>query len=156
MCGMTGLQVAIMAMGGSAWEVRNAASLIFTALLIRMLGFRNLVKVCNLVPDHDWCICPCLCLACCPLLSAPALDPAPTVVPASAHVFALAYAAALVHAFTLAFAPNLSMPLPLPMLQPLPVPLFSATSCHSYTNRHSLMLYNCASATCKKPAGLDL
>ncbi|KAL0046958.1 hypothetical protein WJX82_002976, partial [Trebouxia sp. C0006] len=39
-----GLQVAIIAMGGSAWEVRNAASLIFTALLIRMLGFRNLVK----------------------------------------------------------------------------------------------------------------
>ncbi|DBB01023.1 TPA: hypothetical protein ACH3X1_000923 [Trebouxia sp. C0004] len=39
-----GLQVAIIAMGGSAWEVRNAASLVFTALLIRMLGFRNLVK----------------------------------------------------------------------------------------------------------------
>ncbi|KAL0033537.1 hypothetical protein WJX79_002523 [Trebouxia sp. C0005] len=39
-----GLQVAIVAMGGGAWEVRNAASLIFTALLIRMLGFRNLVK----------------------------------------------------------------------------------------------------------------
>ncbi|DBA77762.1 TPA: hypothetical protein ACH3X2_008451 [Trebouxia sp. C0005] len=39
-----GLQVAIVAMGGGAWKVRNAASLIFTALLIRMLGFRNLVK----------------------------------------------------------------------------------------------------------------
>ena len=40
-----GLQVAVIAMASSAWEVRNAASLIFTALLIRMLGFRNLVKV---------------------------------------------------------------------------------------------------------------
>ena len=42
-----GLQVAVVAMASSAWEVRNAASLIFTALLIRMLGFRNLVKVHN-------------------------------------------------------------------------------------------------------------
>ena len=40
-----GLQVAVIAMASSAWEVRNAASLIFTALLIRMLGFRNLVMV---------------------------------------------------------------------------------------------------------------
>ena len=63
MRGNTGLQVAMMAMGGSAWEVRNAASLIFTALLIRMLGFRNLVKVGNLIPCRACCICPCLCIA---------------------------------------------------------------------------------------------
>ena len=44
---LAGLQVAVVAMASSAWEVRNAASLIFTALLIRMLGFRNLVKVHN-------------------------------------------------------------------------------------------------------------
>ena len=48
-----GLQVAVVAMASSAWEVRNAASLIFTALLIRMLGFRNLVKVHT--PPHPPC-----------------------------------------------------------------------------------------------------
>ena len=47
-----GLQVAVIAMASSAWEVRNAASLIFTALLIRMLGFRNLVKVNYTPPPH--------------------------------------------------------------------------------------------------------
>ena len=46
-----GLQVAVIAMASSAWEVRNAASLIFTALVIRMLGFRNLVKVHNYPPS---------------------------------------------------------------------------------------------------------
>lgn len=56
-----GLKVAIKAMGSGAWEVRNAASLIFTALIIRMLGFRNLVKVCIqpllgyfCLPDWVW------------------------------------------------------------------------------------------------------
>ena len=40
-----GVQVAVIAMAAPAWEVRNAASLTFTGLIIRMLGFRNLVKV---------------------------------------------------------------------------------------------------------------
>ncbi len=111
MCGITGLQVAIIGMGASAWEARNAASLIFTALLIRMLGFRNLVKVCNLVPYHAWCICPCLCVACCPLPFAPAL------------VSASALAFALVHAFVLAYG------LPLPMSSPLLLPFCCRCLC---------------------------
>ena len=40
-----GMQAAVVAMGASAWEVRNAASLLFTALVLRMLGFRNMLKV---------------------------------------------------------------------------------------------------------------
>ena len=40
-----GMQVAIVDMTASAWEIRNAASLMFAALIMRMLGFRNLQKV---------------------------------------------------------------------------------------------------------------
>ena len=40
-----GMQAAVVAMGATAWEVRNAASLLFTALVLRMLGFRNMLKV---------------------------------------------------------------------------------------------------------------
>ena len=43
--GVAGLQVAMRGVGATAWEVRNSSSLLFTALLIRMLGFRNLAKV---------------------------------------------------------------------------------------------------------------
>ncbi len=40
-----GLAIAVLAMGAGAWEVRNGARLCFTALLIRMLGFTNVVSV---------------------------------------------------------------------------------------------------------------
>ncbi|KAL4419934.1 hypothetical protein ABPG75_007032 [Micractinium tetrahymenae] len=36
-----GMQAAIRGMAAPQWEVRNAASLLFTALLVRVLGFRN-------------------------------------------------------------------------------------------------------------------
>lgn len=38
------MQAAVAAMGADAWEIRNAASLLFTALVLRMLGFRNMLK----------------------------------------------------------------------------------------------------------------
>ncbi|KAK9864472.1 hypothetical protein WJX84_007987 [Apatococcus fuscideae] len=39
-----GMQVAIVGMDASAWEIRNSASLMYAALIMRMLGFRNLQK----------------------------------------------------------------------------------------------------------------
>lgn len=139
MRGIAGLQVAIVAMGGGAWKVRNAASLIFTALLIRMLGFRNLVKVGNLIPWRDWCIRPCL---------SPALDPAPALVPVSAltgHAFALVYAPALAHAFTLAFAFPSPWPLPLPVLLACAPDLaLSLVQCNKLLPKHQF-LHSCMS-----------
>lgn len=41
---VSGLQVAILAMGAPEWEVRNAASLCFGALILRTVGFKNLAK----------------------------------------------------------------------------------------------------------------
>ncbi len=40
-----GMQLAIVDMTASAWEIRNAASLVYAALIMRMLGFRNLRQV---------------------------------------------------------------------------------------------------------------
>jgi hypothetical protein len=40
-----GLEVCIGALSASDWETRNAASLCFTALVVRTLGFKNLAKV---------------------------------------------------------------------------------------------------------------
>ncbi|KAL6758183.1 putative death-receptor fusion protein-domain-containing protein [Haematococcus lacustris] len=36
-----GIQACVDALGSCSWEVRNAATLCFTALVVRMLGFRN-------------------------------------------------------------------------------------------------------------------
>ena len=40
-----GVATAIEAMAAAAWEIRNSASLAFTALLMRTVGFKNLAKV---------------------------------------------------------------------------------------------------------------
>ena len=40
-----GVAAAIEAMAAPAWEIRNSASLAFTALLMRTVGFKNLAKV---------------------------------------------------------------------------------------------------------------
>lgn len=40
-----GMQIAIMGMDASAWEIRNSASLLYAALIMRMLGFRNMQQV---------------------------------------------------------------------------------------------------------------
>ena len=32
-------------MGEGQWEIRNAASLAYTSLLVRVLGFKNILKV---------------------------------------------------------------------------------------------------------------
>lgn len=40
-----GLELTMAAMAAKEWEVRNAANMTFTALLNRMLGFKNLAKV---------------------------------------------------------------------------------------------------------------
>ena len=40
-----GMDVVLHAMAAAEWEVRNSASLAFAALLHRMLGFSNPVKV---------------------------------------------------------------------------------------------------------------
>ena len=45
MTACTGLEVSLVGMAADEWEVRNAASLAYTTLLLRMLGVRNLVKV---------------------------------------------------------------------------------------------------------------
>ncbi len=37
-------QVCIQSMGDPAWQVRNAATLCFTALVVRVLGFKNVGK----------------------------------------------------------------------------------------------------------------
>lgn len=39
--GPAGVEVALRAMAAPQWEVRNAATLCYTALLVRILGFRN-------------------------------------------------------------------------------------------------------------------
>lgn len=43
--GSAGVAIAIGAMSAAAWEIRNSASLAFTALLMRTVGFKNIVKV---------------------------------------------------------------------------------------------------------------
>ena len=40
-----GVATAIGAMAAPAWEIRNSASLAFTALLMRTVGFKNVTKV---------------------------------------------------------------------------------------------------------------
>ena len=40
-CGCAGLATILTAMGAAEWEVRNAASLAFAALVHRLLGFTN-------------------------------------------------------------------------------------------------------------------
>ena len=44
LCG-AGVATAIGAMSAPAWEIRNSASLAFTALLMRTVGFKNVTKV---------------------------------------------------------------------------------------------------------------
>ena len=44
LCG-AGVVTAIGAMSAPAWEIRNSASLAFTALLMRTVGFKNVSKV---------------------------------------------------------------------------------------------------------------
>ena len=44
LCG-AGVVTAIGAMSAPAWEIRNSASLAFTALLMRTVGFKNVTKV---------------------------------------------------------------------------------------------------------------
>ncbi|KAK9862251.1 hypothetical protein WJX84_009332 [Apatococcus fuscideae] len=39
-----GMQTAILGMAAPAWEIRNSASLMYAALIVRMLGFRNVQK----------------------------------------------------------------------------------------------------------------
>ena len=43
LCG-AGVVTAIGAMSAPAWEIRNSASLAFTALLMRTVGFKNVTK----------------------------------------------------------------------------------------------------------------
>ena len=43
--GRAGVATAIGAMAAPAWEIRNSASLAFTALLMRTVGFKNVTKV---------------------------------------------------------------------------------------------------------------
>ena len=40
-----GMQTAMRGMDASAWEIRNSASLLYAALIVRMLGFRNMQQV---------------------------------------------------------------------------------------------------------------
>lgn len=39
------MQTAILGMDADAWEIRNSASLLYAALTMRILGFRNMQKV---------------------------------------------------------------------------------------------------------------
>ena len=52
---LAGMDVVLHAMAAAEWEVRNSASLAFAALLHRMLGFSNPVKVRSAC--RDWMQC---------------------------------------------------------------------------------------------------
>ena len=57
-----GVATAVGAMAAPAWEIRNSASLAFTALLMRTVGFRNVAKVQAHLP---WSISSHACLQAC-------------------------------------------------------------------------------------------
>ena len=61
-----GAATAIEAMAAPAWEIRNSASLAFTALLMRTVGFKNLAKVQTQLFRTIPCL---LCLLACCVLS---------------------------------------------------------------------------------------
>ena len=42
-----GVEATIRAMAAPQWEVRNSASIVFTALIVRTVGFKNVLKVCT-------------------------------------------------------------------------------------------------------------
>jgi hypothetical protein len=44
-CPHPGVQAAVGAMAAPQWEIRNSASITFTALVVRTIGFKNLHKV---------------------------------------------------------------------------------------------------------------
>lgn len=52
LCG-AGVVTAIGAMSAPAWEIRNSASLAFTALLMRTVGFKNVTKVQSVTHSVD-------------------------------------------------------------------------------------------------------
>ena len=51
-CG-AGVVTAIGAMSAPAWEIRNSASLAFTSLLMRAVGFKNVTKVRHVSYNND-------------------------------------------------------------------------------------------------------
>lgn len=46
-CVALGVEATIRAMAAPQWEVRNSASIVFTALIVRTVGFKNVLKVCT-------------------------------------------------------------------------------------------------------------
>ena len=52
LCG-AGVVTALGAMSAPAWEIKNSASLAFTALLMRTVGFKNVTKVRHVTHNND-------------------------------------------------------------------------------------------------------